>query len=220
MARHESEARESEAKSSKPGQKATHPSKWWQWMLLYPGLLVSVLGAVPTYIEAARSMSLGVPFGQSGDARLQNRLWQDNFECSKNIPLTTVRTKQAVEIASIVCESGDILLSGKRPEWSRPQYRWVAWSDVASNAAAVGADTIGRLSPIASAHAQEVPQSTGRAIFQRAQLAGSQLLCQRWVGQGLLLQRYGTPQGCFDQIVNTYNGVVVNRYPAACSNQC
>jgi hypothetical protein len=197
-----------------PRSEAGQPKNMWQWLLVYPSLAVAVLGAVPTYLDAIKSLVLGVPIGTSAEAQEQNGLWQKNFDCPQKHPFTSMKTKQEVEIASIVCDSGDVLLSGKRPDWEIPRYRWVSAKDLAPNAVA-SASHASMLQFISSAEAAEAPHVT------LAQWGGSQMICQRWVGNGMLLQRfYSPPQGCYDQVINTYNGMVVNRYQAPCSPQC
>jgi hypothetical protein len=196
------------ASESKPES----PRRWWQWFLVYPGLVVAILGAVPTYMEAFNSYTLDVPFGRSFDAREQNRLWQENFECSQKANFATTINKKKVEIGSVVCESGDVLLRGRRPEWDRPQLRWVSWDEVApSNKSNKSASVLFEI--FAQAYASEAERTL---LAQNP----SSVLCQRWIGPGQLLQRIGTPAGCFDQIINTYNGWVVGSRPAPCNPNC
>ena len=180
------------------------PKKWWQWVLLYPGLVIAVVGAVPTYYELGRSHYLGVPFGKSADAEEQNRLWVENFECTKTAAFNKAVNKKQVEISSAVCESGDVLLSGKRPGWDKPQLRWVSWAEVAP-------------SSVENTHSASFGVFGNAQADDRIILAQGNVICQRWVGPGLLLQRIGTAQGCFDQVINTYNGWVVSTRPAPCA---
>lgn len=189
---------------------AAHPRKWWQWLLIYPGIAVSVLGSVPTYTEAVKSYSLGVAFGRSFDAKEQNRLWQENFDCAQKATFATITTKHKVEIGSAVCESGDVLLRGKRPEWDKPQLRWMSWTEVASPGQPDTKKSGWLFELLGTAHA------AGAELL----LAQASVICQRWVGNGLLLQRIGTPTGCFDQVINTYNGLVVSSRPAPCLPNC
>jgi hypothetical protein len=79
---------------------SSHPRKWWQWFLLYPGLLVSVIGSVPTYVELVNSHRFDVPFGHTFEAEEQNRLWEANFDCTQKASFTTITNKQRVEIGS------------------------------------------------------------------------------------------------------------------------
>jgi hypothetical protein len=193
-----------------PESKGEAPRRWWQWLLIYPGLAIAILGAVPTYMEAFKSYSLGVPFGRSFDAREQNRLWQENFECVQTATFSTITNKKKVEIGSKVCESGDVLLRGKRAEWDQPQLRWVSWSELApSDDKKRGA----LLDIFASAYAD----AEDRTLLAQAPVS---VLCQRWVRPGQLLQRIGTPTGCFDQLINTYNGWVLSSRRAPCAPNC
>ena len=184
------------------------PKKWWQWLLLYPALGISLLGAVPTYMEAARSFQLGVPFGRSFDATEQNKLWQENFQCTQKATFNTITNKHNVEIGAAVCESGDVLLRGRRPEWDRPQLRWVSWDELVVGSAKTEAAI---LNFFGTAYASE------RGNFIPTQ---ARVMCQRWVGNGLLLQRVATPSGCFDQVVNTFSGWIVSNRPAPCNQAC
>jgi hypothetical protein len=198
--------------AAEPGPKAASPKRWWQWFLVYPGLAVAIVGAVPTYIEAFRSYSIGVPFGRSFDAQEQNRLWQENFECSQQASFATIINKKKVEIGSTVCESGDVLLRGKRAEWDRPQLRWVSWNEVAPNDKGEK-KTNALIDFIGQAYASD---TNGIVVAQAPTL----VLCQRWVAQGQLLQRIRTPTGCFDQKINTFNGWVISSKPAPCTPNC
>ena len=59
------------------------PSKWWQWILIYPSLLIAVLGAIPTLIEAAKAYRYDVPIFTSAAAEKQVKLWERNIDCLK-----------------------------------------------------------------------------------------------------------------------------------------
>ncbi len=188
--------------------------KWWQWILMYPALAIAILGSVPTWGEIIKSIQLGVPFGQSSHADEQNRLWQENFECTRIKNPTTIMTEHKVEIGSLVCESGDVLLSGKRPEWDYPQKRWIAFDTVAPpNYIKKAGNTL--LNLFSKAYATE----TDSILSAQAQPAS--VICQRWIGNGQLLQRIRTNTGCFDQVINTYTGWVTSYTPApSCSPDC
>jgi hypothetical protein len=195
---------------------SARPTKWWQWVLVYPGIAIAILGSIPTGIGIVNSYLHDVPFGSWAEAQKQNELWQKNSECLKSSTFTPIRNRDNVEIWSVVCESGDVLLEGRRPSWELPQKRWVAWNEIAPDRSP-GKVFANALSVVVSqAHADE---SDIKVQSGRIRLAQS-LMCQRWVGNGLLLQRIATPRGCYDQIVNTYNGWVVSNHPAPCNAQC
>lgn len=207
-----SKAEKQNSGSSDSFQKPDPPKRWWQWLLVYPGLAVSIIGAIPTYMEAFKSYNLGVPFGSSFDAQEQTRLWQENFECAKKANFSTTINKNNVEIGSTVCESGDVLLRGKRPEWNLPQLRWVSWDEVApSDKTSKDFHTLFYINNLAYAGESD------RLVLTQAPTS---VLCQRWVGPGRLLQRIGTNRGCFDQVINTYNGWIISIRQAPCNPHC
>jgi hypothetical protein len=192
---------------------ASPPRKWWQWFFIYPTLIVSLIGSFPTYFELFNSHLLGVPFGRSYDAKEQNRMWNDNFECAQKAAFALITTKQKVEIGTFVCESGDVLLHCKRPEWEKAQRRWVSWNEVAQSSNSKSANNF-PIDLFGRAYAAE-PDT-----IVLAQMSAPSVICQRWVGNGLLLQRIATPAGCFDQVINTYTGWVVSSMPAPCVPNC
>jgi hypothetical protein len=190
------------------------PTKWWQWILVYPGIVLGLLGAVPTAKEVVKSYQFDTTFGNSHDAEYQSRLWAKNSGCLRNAVFTPIKTEHSVEISTLICKSGDVLLIGKRPEWDMPQQRWVAWSDIAQDRNDK-APKIGSLFELIPTAVAAEPKRT-----ELAQSGPSKVMCQRPMGSGRLLQRIGTPQGCFDQVINTFNGWVVSSKPAACVAQC
>lgn len=181
------------------------PKKWWQWFFLYPTLLVSVLAAVPTFLETYNSYKLGVPAGTSREAEQQTALWQRNFECSKNTQFQTIKTPLNVEVGSIVCDTGDVLLTS-RPPAEQARYRWVSWRDIGPMTPSPMA-----LFSVAQANAETNPHTVP---------VQSVAMCQRWLGNGLLLRRVRMSNGCMEEIINTYNGSVVKRYSVPCSSAC
>ncbi|MBF0497968.1 MAG: hypothetical protein HQK58_15560 [Deltaproteobacteria bacterium] len=191
---------------------ASRPKKWWQWLLVYPALLIAIAGSVPTYMEAIKSHDFGVPFGRSLDAQEQYDLFVANYECTQKATITPIKNKYNVEVASTVCESGDILLTVKRPEWSRPQRRWVPWSKVVP--------TVSKNARIALPDLFENAYAAESDNLLLAQAFPATVKCQRWVSQGRLLQRIQTPNGCFDQVTNTYTGWVESSHPAQCTPNC
>ena len=198
----------------KSSKAAKSPIKWWQWVLVYPSLIIGVMGAIPTMIEAVKAYQYDVPIFTSAAAERQLSLYKRNADCLTGAALVPIITKSNVEIATLVCDSGDVLLMGKRPGWRYPQQRWVSWDEIAPDS--TGQEFSFNLFQgiISSAHANE------EGGIQVAQWGPTTIICQRWVGNGLLLQRIYATRGCFDQVVNTYNGWIVNRVWAPCHPQC
>ncbi len=194
------------------------PKKWWQWVFLYPTVAVTLISAIPTIIKAFDSFKMDVPFSQVEEAKLQQKMWTENFDCLRTAVFYRVVNKVGSAIESAVCESGDVLIRGKRPEWSGFQYRWVSWADVApviqnQNSGAL-ANKVEQANAVFNAVYR--PGNDNGLTVLKIQY-GPQLICQAFVGPNLLRQRFMTPSGCFDQIINTYSGWVVGTSPAPCS---
>ena len=166
-------------------------------MLLYPSLAITALGSVPTATEYFRTFTTGAEYGRTLEAGDQHEMWQRNYQCLKDTPPTTVKNSFNVEISSLVCPSGDILLSGLRPDEAIPHFKWVSLEYVVSDLA--------------------IEQE---GMYMYAAQPAYTILCQRWIGKGLLLMRVHTYQGCFDRVVDTFNNVLVSNRPAPCNPQC
>ncbi len=191
-------------------QRAT---KWWQWVLVYPAIVISILGSIPTVLEAVKAYKHDIPMFSSYTAEKQTELYHRNLACLTGAKFNPIKTKDNVEISTLVCDSGDVLLVGKRPDWKFPQQIWVAWNDIASD---ISQEKTG-MTTLPNFFSQAIAAELGEIQLAQMDMI---MICQRWVGDGLLLQRISTPQGCFDQVVNTYNGLIVNRSPTWCNPQC
>ena len=177
---------------------------WWQWMLIYPTLLITIISSVPTYAELFRSFKYGVPFGQSISAGQQNELWNKNLTCP-TAPFDWYVTEYNFSVDATICRSGDILVRVKDPK-GKTVCTWIPVDGLIQ-----GGTTA---SLISDAYAAEPALS-----LQIAQSSGN-VICQRFISDGRLLRRIQTSGGCFDEIVNTYTGEVIQRNPAPCDPNC
>lgn len=181
--------------------------KWWQWLLMYPGLLIAIVSAIPTFIELYDSHQFGVSFGFGKVAKQQNEMWERNFECMRIQAFHDVVTRHNVKVGTIVCPSGDVLLRAEAPE-SRILLKWV---DVSTF----------RLDKRSSINLL-FREAVAADLSDNERLAqASDVLCQRWVKRGILLRRVKDPNGqCFDETIDTYKGIVISREPAPCDSNC
>ncbi len=60
--------------SASASPSSSRPLAWWQWLLMYPGLAVAVLGAIPTVINGLQAIHLGVDWLDVGYAQKQYNL--------------------------------------------------------------------------------------------------------------------------------------------------
>lgn len=181
---------------------------WWQWLLIYPTLVVALLGAIPTFYELYSARSMGVEYGTTKQARQQRDMWQKNMECTA-APFDWLTTPTNTLVDATICRSGDVLVRVKSAD-QKQFYRWVPVDSIAEEQLALRFTFFSQAYAVAMAPAPVVDSQSGIT-----------LLCQRWVGDGQLLRRIHVPgQGCFDELVNTYTGAVLSNQPAPCDNHC
>lgn len=198
------------AKKSNHSEHHHKPATWWQWLLVYPTIIISVIGAIPTFVELYKSWNRDTPFGMSRIASEENRLWKKNFECSKG-EFLSVKNDFNIEVGSIICRSGDVLLRIQAPG-QQSIYRWVGLDSLTSEKMALGNLFI------SSAHAGGAGGDLSPILLAQT---NSTVLCQRWINSWKLLRRITVQgQGCFDEIVNTYNGRIEQRNSVPCNQQC
>lgn len=181
--------------------------KWWQWLLMYPSLLIAIISAIPTFIEIYDSHKLGVPFGFGKAAKQQNEVWERNFECVRKEDFHDVVTRHNVKVGTIVCPSGDVLLRAEAPK-SPIRLKWLDLSTFRLDKRS----SINRL----------IGEAVAAELSENERLAHApDVLCQRWVKKGILLRRVRDPNGqCFDETIDTYKGIVISRLPAPCDSNC
>jgi hypothetical protein len=181
--------------------------RWWQWLLMYPGLLIAIIGAMPTFIELYDSHQWKVPFGFGKAADQQNEIWEKNFECTRKQAFREVITRHNVKVGTIVCPSGDVLFRVEAPD-SPAVLRWVGLSTF-------------RLDRGSSINLL-VREAVAADLSDKDRLAQApSVLCQRWLRKGVLLRRLRYPNGqCFDETIDTYRGIVISRVPAPCDSNC
>lgn len=180
------------------------PSTWWQWLLVYPALAIALLTSLPTLMEAWRSWKYGVPFGQSATAQKQDDFWKKNLSCTEAPPQWYVN-EYNVRVDATICKSGDVLVKIMDPE-GNAGYSWVSVARVIQKSVAI--------SPVSEAYAEP-------PVFplQLAQ-SGTSVICQRVISPGRILRRIRDSSGCYDEIINSYTGEVIQRYSAPCDSNC
>ncbi|HEY0231100.1 MAG TPA: hypothetical protein VGC55_07605, partial [Dokdonella sp.] len=85
---------------------------WWQWLLVYPTLLVSIFGAFPALADLLKAWSLpvAVPAGKARDAQEQLELLKTNFACTQEAMNHPSSKHANVSIGAIVCATGDVAI--------------------------------------------------------------------------------------------------------------
>lgn len=179
------------------------PTKWWHFLLVYPTALIAVLGVAERVYDKYSD-------APTAYEQKQAELASVNLECLRllgdAIPLIT---KDNTEVYVVPCPSGDVLLTGRRAGELEAKMKWVRLKDLMAPSTEIS-EFLKGLSPIQEAVALE-PQTHSQM---------PQVICQRWVDTGILLQRVFWNGGCFDNIINTYKGVVIQSTPAPCDTAC
>lgn len=204
--------------SSPPESKPSSPHRWWQWVLVYPALAGSLLTASPQWYDRARAAMQGIKGGSATDAERQAQYWRKNMACS-TAPFAWFSNPSNVKVDATICDSGDILVRAVTPD-NANFLKWVPLDDVMKSATQGGG-------LIAAAHAATlsrrvtpgIPKAWAQATVLLAQPQAT-VICQHFVDDRHVLRRVQTPNGCFDEVIDTYNGEVVKRTPAPCNPQC
>jgi len=185
----------------------TEPKKWWQWFLVYPTILLALMGAMPTYYEMGSAYIKGVKAGDSDKAILSNKMWIKNFECT-TLPYEPFVTPTNTEVDATICKSGDVLIKIRTAN-NEQFFEWVAVEKISRiKTAAIHFNLFNQA--MASQSKINTTSSTSNN--------GVVVLCQKWIGPNLLLRRVQYQgRGCFDETINTYSGQVVKSIPAPCN---
>jgi hypothetical protein len=196
------------------------PTRAWQWILIYPALAISLLTALPKWADTALAAVHNVQNRSFSEAKLQSDLWAKNLPCTA-FPLNYARTDANVALDATICDSGDIFVRASTSD-HHSHFYWVPVDRI------IGKE-VHKPSLLSSADAAEAPlggaklsgavttESDNRAnLLVRVQA----VICQHLVDARHVVRRISTPQGCMDQIVDTYTGQVVSVRPAPCTPQC
>jgi len=179
----------------------TKPSKWWQWMLLYPTLAISILTAAPQWTNMAKGFLQDVDAKDVAMLELNNSLWTKNVDCTK-APYEFFENPNNIKVDATICKSGDILVLYFLPDGQQFSI-WVPVSEVTKKTASLGI--------IPSAHAE--------GNIQLAQQSAN-VICQKFEDAKTLYRHVRVGSVCFDERINTLTGQRISRTPAPCKNAC
>ena len=182
------------------------PRKWWQWFLMYPALIVALLGAGPQFYSWGKGLVAGLPFGvvisqDSGRLLARNKAYDRNHDCliGSEIQQVKPKTKTNYSIELITCPSGDILITlTSIQNQSLQKSDWIFTSDLfqhaslfSTSAFAQGAGTPPGPTPVEILDAK----TTGSVLTKRVKLSNNT---------------------CVDEMVDTFTGRLLSRRPAPC----
>ena len=180
------------------------PSHWWQWLLVYPALLIALFTAVPEWLKVVKSFKEDLPVARVDDAEYQKGLWLKNGVCT---PVHAYTGLTSIKADADVCHSsGDVLVSLSFPD-SNKSYYWV------------GADRLIK-TPSSDDNSPTALGPTRGLENILAQAAQPFVMCQRFPDQRNLLRVVNVGDSCFDEIVDTYTGQVMSQNPSVCRQSC
>jgi hypothetical protein len=84
------------------------PQRWWQWVLMYPTIVVALAGAIPQYYQWITAIALGLsPFENVGDAQQQEKTWERNVSCPRSIGESRFRSRAGHQETRVECRPAD-----------------------------------------------------------------------------------------------------------------
>jgi hypothetical protein len=195
---------------------------WWYKLeraILYPTVLVALIGVSPQWYDRAEQFYLGLPVSKKDADKLQ-QLWQRNYICAA-APGTWLSASGNVRILSNVCDTGDVFVHATTAD-GRDHYGWLSRDDIMKSVAAAGGGVISGAKATPSGGgligvAKAEPLPAGVAVVTGAQGVAravtvqppAKVICQRVQGR-YAIRRVQTPTGCVDKLVDTFTGTVVS----------
>ena len=198
--------------ASGSGSKSSLPKRWWQQILLYPAFAVALVTAGPQWIDKFRGMRLGVK--SAAESEKQAALWAKNASCA-GMPAKGFLSPRNVAVDATICDSGDILVRAVTPQ-NAEIFKWLPLDDVVRTAGQGGIVPSAQAATLALRARPAIASSTPPMI--KVALLQS-VLCTRMDGR-YLHRRVQTPQGCFEEVIDTYTGALVSRNQVPCTAQC
>jgi hypothetical protein len=187
------------------------PSKWWQWIIIYPTLAISILSAAPQWIDKVQALSNGVEDRSWEEAKQQQDAWRANLTCSA-APFDWYSTPENLKVDATICNSGDIFVRVSTPRQGN-FYQWVLLNSIVKDTKTAS------LPLISSAYANTNWRAEGG--FQVASGEAATVVCQVFMPDGRTIKRHvSTPQGCYDEYVDTYTGAVTRSAQVQCRTTC
>ena len=110
---------------AEPAEAKPAPRTTLQYLILYPTLLLSLGGSLPTVLQALKAWRLDTTYARVQIIEEQHKLWEKNVECLTHASVWEVDGPQGVTVKVTICDSGDTLLRYYVRDWT-PRFHWVA----------------------------------------------------------------------------------------------
>jgi hypothetical protein len=206
------------------------PRRWWQWFLLYPALLITIVTALPQIVDSLSTAytnltrAQGLPAISSlSDAKLQAEMWQHNLGCN-TLQHSWQDTVIGIKVDTTICpDTGDVLVQALGPD-HKQHARWISAKEQIVEADDARTASIGLgLSEARAAELQRMPfvsqqtYSQGNLIHK---IQFQKIICQKQIGQRTLLRRIAGSGKCSDVLIDMYTGLVIRQAAAPCVPHC
>jgi hypothetical protein len=180
------------------------PQRWWQWVLMYPTIAVALAGAIPQYYQWITAVAIGLPiFSDVGDAQQQEKTWERNVSCLRNIDHIKPSSSTNYSIDLVSCPTGDILVTLTPLQNPDQQVsRWII-TKVLFTQVADAASARPELAQVAATPAES--PDTVRVLDIKKQGANVVRRIQR------------SDNSCVDETIDAYTGRRLEQKPAPCA---
>lgn len=206
------------------------PTKWWQWMVLFPTFGMALITALPDWVDSIHAYTQGVYDKKYSELLEMNQLYQNNLDCLGGPPIWYKAANAGRIVDATVCPSGDLFVRVGVPDDTSPlvtlvdgkRFRetsdFVSIEKIVEKAKRIAVlDIIGSAAFAGTVPRQSVP-STGPLTL--AQAPGDYLICQTFVDQRMLLRHLTVEGQCFDEVIDTFTGTTVSRVNVPCRATC
>jgi|AntAceMinimDraft_16_1070373.scaffolds.fasta_scaffold60910_3 hypothetical protein len=178
------------------------PKRWWQWVLVYPTLFIALIANIPQGIDAVQAWQLGIPVSKLSSAKEQRKLWERNIECIRcDNDVYTVKTCSNDIVKVAACnDTGDIIVEVDYSD-GKKTVRWIAFDTFNST---------NKISSLFNIFKTKEAYAFNSGIRYK-------VLYQRWINNVYLYRRVKIGNICWDEIINTYTGVIEMRNQVDCN---
>lgn len=159
----------------------------------------------------------------SEEEKQNNETLLQSMECMQSLmDLDWQQFIKGLSIRGVICDNGNLLYQvADRPDIShRIMFRAVSGATIIDRYLdKMLVDTAAEPTAAKTQPALFSPRSPGDRMtpIPVGQAAGAQLLCQRRLADGRgLFQRLKTPNGCIDQVIDTWTGKIIDSRPGPC----
>jgi hypothetical protein len=211
-----------DATAKTAGKPAEPQQRWWQWILIYPTLGVSLFSAAPQWVDQLKAAYYEVRNDSYELALRENALWKKNLSCA-TAPYAWYENPKDVRVDATICNSGDVFVRASSPG-GQEVTKWVAVEDMFPSASEGSGEGSGLIPAAKAATIEPGRMQAGSedfADFSTNQYQNVFVICQRFVDGRMLLRHVRAENGiCYDELIDTFNGSLAKRTQVTCRQSC